>query len=68
MINWKKTGAIFSLGFLCGGMIPFLVLKVLGVDILSPKRIRVAAPPVCYPCFWQGYDPKLRSDLIKYYS
>ena len=45
-----------------------MVLEVLGAHVLSPKRIRVAAPPVCYPCFWQGYDPKLRSDLIKYYS
>ncbi len=35
---------------------------------LSPKRIRVEAPPVCYPCFWDGYDAKLRADLIKYYS
>jgi hypothetical protein len=49
-------------------MVAFLVLEVLGFHILSSKRIRIEAPPVCYPCFWNGYDPKLRSDLIKYYS
>jgi len=67
-MSWKRTAAIFGLGFLWGGMVAFLVLEVLGFHILSPKRVRVEAPPVCYPCFWNGYDPNLRSDLIKYYS
>lgn len=49
-------------------MVAFLFLEVLGIRILSPKKIRVEAPPVCYPCLWDGYDAKLRADLIKYYS
>ncbi len=36
----------------------------------SPVReiaIDRVAPPVCYSCFWEGYDSKLRTDLIDFY-
>ncbi|HUQ49908.1 MAG TPA: hypothetical protein VM056_04260 [Terriglobales bacterium] len=59
----KKLGIGFVLGLLVGAAATFAIVKITTKD-------RNAAPPksaICYPCFWEIYNPKLRADLIDFY-
>lgn len=63
----KKTVAVFCAGLLVGACATYFLLR--GSEPL-PFRSEKIAPqpaPVCYSCFWQGYDPKFRHDLIDFY-
>jgi hypothetical protein len=62
----KKTVVTFVLGALAGAALVYALLLARG-SMLTVARVPPEAPPVCYSCFWQGYDPKLRSDLIDFY-
>jgi hypothetical protein len=55
----KKFAGGFLLGVIVGG------LSVAGY-FLYQKRTYLQSS-VCYSCFWKGWDPKLRSDLIDFY-
>jgi hypothetical protein len=63
-----KGTAIFLLGGIAGAVAAYFGLGVTGLGVYTPGRIRPQAPPVCYSCFWQGYDPKLRNDVINFYN
>lgn len=49
-------------------MAAYFILGVTGLGVYSPGKIRPQAAPVCYSCFWQGYDSKLRNDVIDFYN
>jgi hypothetical protein len=58
-----RTIGAYVLGLLSGLLIAYAVAKfTLTVPAHSAK-----APDICYSCFWDGYDPKLRSDLVQFY-
>ncbi len=64
---WKGV-LVFSLGCIAGAVAAYFLLGVLGLGVFSPGKIRPQAPPVCYSCFWQGYDPTLRNGVIDFFS
>jgi hypothetical protein len=66
----RKGIALFALGLVVGAASAYLVLEVLNLGhyhTVLPGRVAPAAPPVCYSCFWEGYDPALREQVIDYY-
>jgi len=50
-----------------GALATYFGANLLQHGTFSLGRIRPQAPPVCYSCFWQGYEPKLRADVIEFY-
>ena len=63
-----KGAAIFLLGSVAGVVAAYFGLGITGVGVYSSGRIQPQAAPVCYSCFWKGYDPKLRNDVIGFYN
>lgn len=63
----KKTIAAFFAGLLVGSCAVYFLLR--GGEPLPflTDKITPQAAPVCYSCFWQGYDPKFRHDLTDFY-
>ncbi len=59
---------IFLLGCVAGVVAAYFGLGVTGLGVYTPGKIPPQAPPVCYSCFWQGYEPKLRSDVINFFN
>ncbi len=50
------------------GVVIGVLLTLAGVKYLARDTKKAAREPaICYSCFWQGSDPKLRSDLIEYF-
>ena len=67
-LKWWKGLVVFFLGGLAGAVAAYFGLGPAGLGVYSPGRIRPQAAPVCYSCLWDGYDPKLRNDVISFYS
>jgi hypothetical protein len=63
-----KGTVIFFLGCIAGAVAAYFGLGVVGVGVYTPGKVPPQAPPVCYSCFWKGYDPKLRADVISFYN
>ncbi len=66
----RKGIALFALGLAVGAGSAYVALEVLNIGHYStvlPGRIAPVQPPVCYSCFWEGYDPSLREQVIDYY-
>ena len=61
----KKTVLAFILGFSAGVLATYFGLGV--ARRYRQAAVAVEPPSVCYSCLWEGYDPKLRSDLINFY-
>jgi len=67
----KKGIALFALGLIVGAASAYVVLEVLNVGhyrTLLPGRIEPEPPTVCYSCFWEGYEPALRQQVIDFYQ
>ncbi len=63
-----KGALIFLLGCAAGAVAAYFGLGVIGLGVYTPGKVAPEAPPVCYSCFWKGYDPKLRSDVTNFYN
>jgi hypothetical protein len=55
-----------------GGILAGVLATLLAVGLFSPSRessdsIEPIEPPVCYSCLWDGYDAKLRDDVVDFY-
>ncbi len=64
----KKTVAAFLAGLLVGACAAYLLLRGGEPLRFASDQIAPQPAPVCYSCFWQGYDPKFRHELIDFYS
>lgn len=62
----KKSFALVAAGFVLGAVFTYFALD-LGQRLRRRSRITPESAPVCYSCFWQGYDAKLHADLIAFY-
>jgi hypothetical protein len=63
----KRALAAFIAGLLVGVSATYLVFRHGESLRLSSEHIAPQPAPVCYSCFWQGYAPKFRHDLIDFY-
>ncbi len=66
--RFLKNAAVFLLGGVAGALAAYFGLGVTGLGVYVPGKVAPEAPPVCYLCFWKGYDPKLRSDVTNFYN
>lgn len=67
----KKGIVLFALGLVVGAASAYVVLEVLQVGhyrTVLPGRIEPEASTVCYSCFWEGYEPALRQQVIDFYQ
>ena len=58
---------MFVLGLLAGALATYFGLRLIPQHIPVPIAIAPQPPPVCYSCFWEGYNPKFRVALIDFY-
>ncbi|HSC76942.1 MAG TPA: hypothetical protein VLB32_00145, partial [Candidatus Acidoferrales bacterium] len=63
----KKAVALFVLGVLAGAGGTYVVLTSGRFSLPVPGRVPAESPSVCYSCFWDGYDPALRSQVVEFY-
>ncbi len=63
----KKTVAVFCAGLLVGASAAYFLLRGRESLAFLSDAIAPQPAPVCYSCFWQGYDPKFRHELIDFY-
>src|SRR5262245_59352194 len=61
----RKTPVIFIAGLVLGVGIG-LAIPYLRAKVSRPAEAK--APEVCYSCFWQGYDPQVRTNLVEYFK
>jgi hypothetical protein len=64
----KKVFAGFLLGLVVGGLAVYYGLEPARDYLQGEKKIPPEPSSVCYACFWEGYEPKLRADLIAFYQ
>ncbi|MGH9789116.1 MAG: hypothetical protein ACRD4U_10485 [Candidatus Acidiferrales bacterium] len=67
----RKGFALFALGLVVGAASAYVVLEILNVGhyrTVLPGRIEPEPPTVCYSCFWEGYEPALRQQVIDFYQ
>ncbi|MGH9778501.1 MAG: hypothetical protein ACRD5I_08820 [Candidatus Acidiferrales bacterium] len=67
----KKGIVLFVLGLVVGAGSAYVALEVLNVGhyrTVLPGRIEPEPPTVCYSCFWEGYEPSLRQQVIDFYQ
>jgi hypothetical protein len=67
----RKGIALFALGVVVGAASAYAALEVLKIGhyrTVLPGRIDAEPPTVCYSCFWEGYDPKLREQVMEFYQ
>ncbi len=62
----KKSFALVVAGFILGAVFTYFALDV-AERLRRRSRITPESAPICYSCFWQGYDSKLHTDLIAFY-
>lgn len=63
----KRIVLVFAGGFLAGVLVTLLIVGVLLPPRESSDSIEPIDPPVCYSCLWDGYDAKLRDDVVDFY-
>ncbi len=63
----KKGVALFVLGVLAGAGGTYVVLTSGRFSLPVPGRVPAESPSVCYSCFWDGYEPALRSQVVEFY-
>ncbi len=67
----KKGLALFALGVVVGAASAYVALEVLNLGhyrTALPGRIEPEPPTVCYSCFWEGYEPALRQQVVDFYQ
>src|SRR5258706_5510035 len=62
----KKSFALLVVGFVFGAVFTYFGLN-LADRLRRQGRASSEGGPICYSCFWQGYDPKLQADLVTFY-
>lgn len=62
----KKSLAFLVAGFVLGAVFTYFALDA-ARRLRSRSRVSSEFGPICYSCFWQGYDPKLQADLVAFY-
>ena len=63
----KKGVALFVLGVLVGAGGAYVVLSSGRFSLPVPGRVPAESPSACYSCFWDGYEPALRSQVVDFY-
>ncbi len=63
----KKGVALFLLGLLVGAGGTYVLLTSGRLSLPVPGQVPAESPSVCYSCFWDGYEPALRTQVVEFY-
>lgn len=61
----KRTIVVFIAGVAVGLLLRDIGPRVAG--LWGGSRIPPEPSSICYSCAWEGYEPKVRADLVEYY-
>ena len=64
----KRSLALFLAGFLAGGGVVYWVLTSGRFSLPVRGRVEPESAAVCYACFWEGYAPALKAQVVDFYN